>query len=154
MSETLGIGEVAAHTRLRHSALRYYEAKGLIAPSGRIGGKRRYDRAVLRRLSLIRCAQAAGFTIPEIRKLLAGTAAGATPSKTWRELANRKLAEVSTLVRRAREMERWLREGLACDCVSIESCKLIRELTPAAPQAPPRARRPLQDLSERLKRRR
>src|SRR5205814_4156365 len=38
----LAIGEVAARVGIRTSALRYYEAQGLISPDARVGGRRRY----------------------------------------------------------------------------------------------------------------
>ena len=151
-TDMLTIGEVAAAMGVRPSALRFYEKSGLLAPAGRRAGKRHYDRSVLRRLSLIRCAQAAGFTIPEIRKLLGGSP-DAAPSKQWRQLAQRKLSEVEMLMRRAREMERWLREGLSCDCVSIDTCKLIRDEPAVVARSTQPHRRPLQELAQRTRRR-
>jgi MerR family transcriptional regulator, redox-sensitive transcriptional activator SoxR len=125
-TRTLSIGELSARVGLRPSALRYYEAEGLLPLAPRQGGKRRYDEGMVRRLVLIRTAQNAGFTIAEIKKLLAGAANGAALARGWRELAERKLPEIEAQVQRAREMQRWLREGLACDCISIETCRLVR----------------------------
>ena len=49
----LSIGEVAEKSGLRPSALRYYEEAGLLAPSERVSGRRRYDASVLDRLRVI-----------------------------------------------------------------------------------------------------
>ncbi|MBO2452638.1 MerR family transcriptional regulator [Actinomadura barringtoniae] len=66
----LDIGEVAARTGLAPSALRFYEKRGLIAPTGRNGLRRTYRPDVLERLGLITCARSAGFTIAEIARFL------------------------------------------------------------------------------------
>src|SRR5207253_5860427 len=76
MSE-LRIGEVARRSGLRASAIRYYEDLKLIAPSARRGGSRRYNESALERLALIEFAKEAGFTLTEIRRLIAGFSQGA-----------------------------------------------------------------------------
>ena len=69
---TLSIGDVAAASGLRPSALRYYEEAGLISPPGRRGGRRIYRPDVLSRLALVALAQEVGFTVREIATLLGG----------------------------------------------------------------------------------
>ena len=127
----LTIGEVARRAGVRPSALRFYEAAGLLDPPMRRGGQRRYSPAVLQRLAVIELGQRAGFTIAEIRELLAGTAADA-PSERWRDLAQRKLPEIRVLIQRAKEMERWLEEGLRCECLRLEDCQLVANVSAAA----------------------
>ena len=68
----MSIGEVARHARVQPSAIRYYESLGLLPVPPRTGGKRRYDESVLDWLALVTLARQAGFTIAEIRELLAG----------------------------------------------------------------------------------
>ena len=117
----LSIGEVAERSGLRPSALRYYEEAGLLSPSDRVSGRRHYDASVLDRLRVISCAQSAGFTIAEIRELLRGEdgAQGA-----WRDLAQRKLAEVNALIDKAQATRRLLDESLRCTCQSLEECSV------------------------------
>ena len=51
--------------------VRYYQRRGLIpVPSARHASYRRYDQSLLQRLRFIRKAQAAGFTLTEIRELM------------------------------------------------------------------------------------
>ncbi len=59
----LTIGQVALKAGLRASAIRYYEAQGLLPPAPRHGGKRVYDASILVRLSAIDLAKTAGFTL-------------------------------------------------------------------------------------------
>lgn len=124
----LTIGEAARRAGLRPSAIRFYEAAGLLpAPERRAGGQRRYDPAILQWLAVIHIAQQAGFTIGEIRELFTGVAQGATPSAQWRAVAERKLPEVRALIQRAQEMERWLAEGLRCACLNLAACRMVEQ---------------------------
>lgn len=116
----LSISEVATRTGLRPSALRYYEEAGLVSPVARVSGRRHYDDSVLYRLQVVACAQEAGFTIAEVRELLAGED---QPSARWRALAERKLGEVDAVIARAQATRRLLEESLRCDCVLLERCQ-------------------------------
>jgi MerR family transcriptional regulator, mercuric resistance operon regulatory protein len=51
--------------------VRYYQRRGLFPVPKALGGIRRYGAPEVRRLKFIRAAQAAGFTLEEIRELLA-----------------------------------------------------------------------------------
>ncbi len=118
----LSIGEVARQTGLRASALRYYEEVGLISPAARVSGRRHYDVSVLDRLRVISCAQEAGFTIAEVRQLLAGDD---QPPMRWRALAERKLREVDAIIEKAHATRRLLEESLRCNCVALEECAKV-----------------------------
>lgn len=135
--EGTSIGEVARRAGVRPSALRYYERIGLLPRPGRENGRRRYDGEALRealdRLTVVRIAQQAGFTISEIRTLLDGFSEDTPPSERWRVLAQDKLPEVEALVERALNMKDLLERGLRCECLSLEECALVGEEAPGAP---------------------
>ncbi len=124
--ENLTIGEVAERAELAASTLRYYESAGLLPPPARSNGRRRYGEDVFRRLTAIKVAREAGFTISEVRTLLGGVEEGEPISARWRELAQRKLGEVEARIERARGMKRLLEEGLNCGCVSFDDCGLLQ----------------------------
>jgi MerR family mercuric resistance operon transcriptional regulator len=72
----LTIAKLAAEGGVGVETIRYYQRRGLIdlperPRSGLTGGVRHYDAGDVRRLRFIRSAQAAGFTLDEIRELLA-----------------------------------------------------------------------------------
>ncbi len=71
LPETLTIGEVSERSGIPHTALRFYEERGLISSERTTGNQRRYARAVLRRLAFIRTAQRVGLSLEEIRDALA-----------------------------------------------------------------------------------
>lgn len=68
----LTIGEVATRSGFSIKALRFYERRGLLPPSGRsAGGFRLYGEADLHRLEFIRQAKTLGLSLDHIRELLA-----------------------------------------------------------------------------------
>src|SRR5690349_6945450 len=84
----LTIGEVVERSGVPHTALRFYEERGLIAAERTAGNQRRYHRAVLRRLAFIRTAQRVGLSLEEIRDALATLPHGRTPTKSdWARLS-------------------------------------------------------------------
>src|SRR6185369_8973969 len=78
--DEMSIGEIGRLTGLKPSAIRYYESLGLLPKPKRVGGKRRYDATVLEWLSLIALAREAGFTMTEIKRLVAGFTPGTRPA--------------------------------------------------------------------------
>src|SRR5260370_4217474 len=65
-------GKWASLARVSNEPLRYYEQEGLIEPAGKSpAGYRLYDSDSARRIRFIRHAQNCGFTLAEIRELLA-----------------------------------------------------------------------------------
>jgi DNA-binding transcriptional MerR regulator len=88
------IGELARQVGLRTSALRYYEAEGLLAPAGRSdAGYRLYGPEAVQTLRLIQRAQRLGFSLADIKTLLNGWQSGDLSNETLLATAeNRYLA--------------------------------------------------------------
>jgi MerR family redox-sensitive transcriptional activator SoxR len=120
--EEFTITEISEKAGLRASAIRYYESVNLLPTPQRINGRRRYTADVLRRLSFIQVAQAAGFSLAEMQTLL-NELEGSTPlSERWQVLAQQKLVEVDNLIRKATGMKRLLKNGLDCSCANLDEC--------------------------------
>ena len=130
--EDLTIGEVARQTGLRTSALRYYEAAGLLPSPKRVSGRRRYSPGTVRVVEVIRFAQEAGFSLDEIRTLFHGFGAETPLSERWEALARDKLRELDALIERAEQMKRAILAGLACGCVRVEDC-IVPRRSPGEP---------------------
>ena len=116
------IGEVARRTSLRPSAIRFYESAGVLPVAPRRAGRRIYDQSAVEQLSLVALAQAAGFSLAEIRELLHGFSGRTPASVRWRKLATRKLEEVRLGMERLRAMERLLGKVLDCRCPTLGDC--------------------------------
>jgi len=120
--ETLSIGEVARRAGVSASAIRYYERAGLLAEPERVGGRRRYDPGVVRRLALIQAARRAGMSVSETHELLHGFAGETSASERWRALASGKLEEIDERIAHLRRIRELLEEALRCECGSLEEC--------------------------------
>ena len=68
--EWLTIGELSERSGVATSALRFYETKGLIESERTDGNQRRYPRATLRRVALIRAGQEVGLSLAELTDAL------------------------------------------------------------------------------------
>ena len=109
----LTIGELAARAGLRPSAIRYYEARGLLPAPDRRSGRRIYAASALDRLAAIRLAKGAGFTVSEVRALLDGGRRRLIRAKS-RELRER-IAELAA----AQSVLESLRD---CGCRALVEC--------------------------------
>ena len=72
MSDSLDIAEVVRRTGLSSRALRYYEARGLIAPLRTASGRRLFGPSELARLHQITILKAAGLSLSQMADLLSG----------------------------------------------------------------------------------
>lgn len=95
----LTIGQLAKRAGLRPSALRFYEAEGLLAPSAHTeAGYRLYSPAAEETLRFIQRAQRLGFALADIRALLAGRAGGGVDPADLAALARERLVALERLI--------------------------------------------------------
>jgi MerR family copper efflux transcriptional regulator len=107
----LRVGEVARRSGVGVEALRFYERSGLLdRPARTENGYRLYGEEVLERLAFIKRAQALGFTLDEIGRVIAAKRAGQTPCAEVREIVRRRLQELDE---RMAQMRRYRREVAA-----------------------------------------
>lgn len=95
---TLTISQLAGRFGLKASAIRYYEARGVLPAPVRVSGQRRYGSDAVRRMEVLQVAKRAGFSLDEARMLLASAEAGTPAFAALRELAARKLPEVQASI--------------------------------------------------------
>ena len=119
---TMSIGTVARRCGVEVSALRYYESVGLIPPPKRAGGKRVYDGSVFDAIALVQLAQDAGFTLAEIRALVAGFDSATPASERWQVMAREKLVEIGARIERLQRMQDVLTRLLRCRCRTLDEC--------------------------------
>jgi DNA-binding transcriptional MerR regulator len=117
----VAIGDLARRTGTATSALRYYERIGLLPRAERAGGRRHYPPSSAERLALIRLCQDAGFTLAEIRQLLA-----ASSRRSWNRLAEAKIDELDTRIAEAQRAKELLEHALACPHRDLLTCPNFR----------------------------
>jgi MerR family transcriptional regulator, redox-sensitive transcriptional activator SoxR len=126
-AHSLSIGEVVRATGKAASAIRYYEEIGLLPDPDRVSGRRRYPPEVVRTLAVIETAQRAGLTLPEVRLLLASSPGDRAAIERLRDVAVRKLPELTALIERTELVRGWLEAAARCDCPTLDDCPLFEE---------------------------
>ncbi len=124
-NELLAIGELAARTGLSVSAIRFYEAKGLVQALRTGGGQRRFLRSDIRRLSFALIAQQLGFSIQQIAAELDKLPQGRTPSASdWRQISGSFKIAIEARIAALQQTRDVLDGCIGCGCLSLKKCAL------------------------------
>lgn len=132
LPRALSIGHLARETGTKVETVRFYEKAGLLpAPARTEGNYRAYETAHLNRLSFIRRARDLGFSLDQIRDLLALSDDPARPcsavdaiAKAHREEVERKIADLIAL---KGELDRMIDR---CGSGIVGDCRIIEALSP------------------------
>jgi MerR family redox-sensitive transcriptional activator SoxR len=125
MKQGLSIGDVARRTGLSVSAIRFYEARGLVKPDRRPSGQREFARADIRRLSFILIAQQMGLTIEEIGEVLSELPDSRTPTKAdWTRISQHFRKRLDDHIAMVERLRSRLDGCIGCGCLSLKTCKL------------------------------
>ena len=111
MPELLTIGELARRTGVTTSALRYYDELGLVRPTRRVSGHRRYGVDAVAAVGVVRFLQEVGFTLAETKRL---TASRKRSPVAWRALAVRKSDELWHRIQREEAARQAIEHSLVC----------------------------------------
>jgi len=130
MADTaIQIGELSRRTGCNIETIRYYERIGLMPAPPRRGRYRSYSGGDVDRLGFVRRARELGFTLDEVRALLALAAGGDATCAEVRGLAAVHLKDVRARIADLKRMERVLAESVrACDAGQDPGCPLIQTL--------------------------
>jgi len=133
----LSIGELARRTGLSVSAIRFYEARGLVTAIRTAGNQRRFLRADLRRVSFALIAQQLGLSLGEIAAELATLPQGRAPTRAdWQAISRRirgALQDRIAVLERTRDR---LDGCIGCGCLSLGRCALYNPGDRAAEAGP------------------
>jgi MerR family copper efflux transcriptional regulator len=127
----LTIGAVAKRVGVAIDTIRYYEREGLLPePQRRASGYRSYGEGTVAQLRFIRRAKDLGFTLEEIRELLALSTDRERGVKTVKQRAEARLGEVEQRIRELQRMKRGLKQLIdACPGHGpLEHCPILRAL--------------------------
>lgn len=130
------IGELSRRTGCNIETIRYYERIGLLPAPPRRGRYRSYGGEDVARLGFVRRARELGFTLDEVRALLALAAGGQAPCAEVRDLAASHLRDVRTRIADLKRMERILADSVrACNAGQDPVCPLLQALCAEPPDA-------------------
>jgi MerR family mercuric resistance operon transcriptional regulator len=130
-SARIQIGELSRRTGCNIETIRYYDRIALLRVPARTAGRyRAYDTADVRRLAFIRRTRELGFTLDEVRTLLALSANDRGACADVRELAGNHLAEVRSKIADLLTMERVLADAVRrCAAGEALGCPIIDALS-------------------------
>ena len=129
----LTIGDLAQRTGLSVSAIRFYEARGLVAAVRSSGNQRRFLRSDIRRLSFALIAQRLGLTLAEIETELAQLPQGRSPTHVdWESISIRIRDRLDARIAMLERTRSMLDGCIGCGCLSLERCALYNPLDRAA----------------------
>jgi MerR family redox-sensitive transcriptional activator SoxR len=132
-SALLTIGELARRTGLSVSAIRFYEARGLVGAIRTAGNQRRFLRSDIRRLSFALIAQRCGLTLAEIEAEMARLPMGRAPNKAdWQSIAGRLRATLDARIAMLEATRDRLGGCIGCGCLSLDACALYNPRDRAA----------------------
>ncbi len=137
--ELLSVGDVAKRSGFAASALRFYEAEGLITATRTSGGRRQFERNVLRRLAFIRAASNIGLTLDEIRAELDRLPSGRAPTKAdWQRISRHWRGRLDTQIAALERLRDGLDSCIGCGCLSLQRCQMSNpaDVMAASDEAP------------------
>lgn len=135
--EYLTVGEIAKRSGLPVSTIHFWERKGLIRSSRSNGNQRRFARAELRRLAVIKIGQRAGISLGEIRELLDTLPADRAVSvRSWTALSKRWKESLDERIERLAALRDQLGQCIGCGCLSLNKCRLQNPYDELAEEGP------------------
>jgi len=139
------IGEFSRRLGVTAPTVRFYEKLGVIPRARRSSGTRLYDQEAIHDLRIVLALKRLGFTLVEIKALLAGLpTSDARP--LWQRFARAKLVELEEQISQLHAARRLLKRSFDCDCEGhADRCRVVavaderpasRRTTRATPSAP------------------
>lgn len=129
----LKIGEVADRGGVNLQTIRYYEREGLLPEPPRLAsGYRVFPEDAVRRVRFIKRAQELGFSLSEIKEMLALRIDQERGSAEVRTLAQEKIADIEQKIRTLQAMKKVLRKltERCSGCGPISECPILESLDP------------------------
>ena len=128
--QTMRIGRAAEKAGVKLQTLHYYERRGLLRPARTNSNYRTYTEDAVKRVRFIKRAQELGFTLEEIKELLALRIDSAATCGDVRTRAEARLADVREKIQTLHSMERAL-EQLTAACSgegAVTGCPILESL--------------------------
>ncbi|MGA2830882.1 MAG: MerR family transcriptional regulator [Streptosporangiaceae bacterium] len=123
-AQLLTIGQLSARTGVPGSTIRFWESKGLLTPTLRRSGQRRYEPGAVRGVALLRLCQEAGLTLADIRRFRDERV---TTPRSWHRLVEEKLADVQRQITVLEHARGLLSHASTCHHDDLLGCPGFQE---------------------------
>jgi Cu(I)-responsive transcriptional regulator len=130
MSTTFAIGELARQTGTKAETIRYYEKIGLLtAPLRSAGNYRSYSETDAQRLRFVRRSRELGFSIDQIRELMAFSSHGEADCSTVDNVVRSHVEDIEGKIRDLQALRGELSRMISrCPGGSIAGCRILEAL--------------------------
>ena len=134
--EQISIGELAKRGRVNLETVRYYERQGLLPKPPRLqSGYRAFPGESVQKIRFIKQAQELGFSLGEIKELLALQVDPQSTGADVRKRAEAKIADIKAKMKTLNSMKKTLEQlistcngdGSISECPILESFNSERE---------------------------
>ncbi len=121
----LSVGDVAKRSGVSVSTLHFYQEKGLIHSVRNAGNQRRFNKDVLRRISVIKAAQKVGISLKNINHAMSFLPKNRAPNKSdWQRLSKQWNDDLSRKIMQLTALRDNLTSCIGCGCLSLKACPL------------------------------
>lgn len=121
----LSIGELAKRSGVSVPTIRFYEEKDLIWSTRTEGNQRRYQRAMLRRIAIIKAAQQVGISLKQIKQTLSILPKQQVATKKdWQIMSQEWQGQLDQQIMILLQLRQQLDQCIGCGCLSLEQCPL------------------------------
>jgi MerR family transcriptional regulator, redox-sensitive transcriptional activator SoxR len=123
--QELTVGQLSSRSGVAISALRFYEAQGLIFAGRTTGNQRRYPRDSLRRVAFVRASQRVGIPLRAIKQALEGLPGNRAPTRQdWARLSAAWQRDLDDRIAQLESLRDRLAGCIGCGCLSLDRCSL------------------------------
>ena len=124
------VGELSRRSGVSISAIHFYERKGLITSHRTTGNQRRYEKEVLRRISIIRIAQEVGIPLAEVARHFGslpkgGNKGGHATRRDWERISRLWADDLDRRIVTLQKLRANLGDCIGCGCLSLDRCNLL-----------------------------
>ena len=121
----LSIGQLAERSGVSVPTVRFYEEKQLILSTRTTGNQRRYQRAMLRRIAIIKIAQQVGISLQQVYEAFEVLPKHQVASKAdWQQMSQRWQQQLDAQIMYLLQLRQQLDSCIGCGCLSLQQCPL------------------------------
>lgn len=125
LGQWLTIGELAQRSGVSVPAIRFYEDKDLIWSTRTQGNQRRYQRAMLRRVAIVKIAQQVGISLQQVKDAFAILPRQKVATKSdWKDMSQAWQTQLDQKIMDLLKLRQQLDKCIGCGCLSLQQCPL------------------------------
>ncbi|SPL71296.1 redox-sensitive transcriptional activator SoxR [Acinetobacter stercoris] len=125
LHQWITVGDLAERSGVTVATIRFYEEKELIWSTRTQGNQRRYQRAMLRRVAIIKMAQQVGMSLQQVKEAFEVLPKNKIATKKdWQKMSKKWQSELDQHIQQLLQLRQQLDKCIGCGCLSLKQCPL------------------------------